>query len=412
MACVWMMCLNSIQAQTEFGLVAFYPFDNNDDTIIIDETGNLANNGISTTTLYDCGVEGRSIRFDGIDDNIVLNSTAIKDLFGTEDFSLSFYFKAFNSNQVGTQTLISKRDPCSIDFAFAVRYTPGTQFINVLLSEDFELSANFIESLDPLRCWHHVAIVRDVNEILLYLDGRLATSSTFDQRIDITTDDLPLIIGQSSCPTSDANFEGLMDEIRLYNRSLNRLEIEELFLRPDEIGNGFVDLNVNKDTILYLGNAIETFITNTCAEAFQWQPVDGVEDPGSAITFLEPEQTTTYALEFIDNFGCTAVDSFRVTVIDPDSLQCKAFLPNAFTPNLDGLNETFGIDNPFALTDFISFEIFDRWGGLIFQTTDPFLRWDGTFKGSRLNPGGYFYKVRYRCENEEFIDSGTVMMMR
>lgn len=404
--------LHPLQAQVNFGLVAHYAFNNNDDTIVIDETGNLANNGIATTTTYECGVEGRALRFDGNDDFVLFNSTVVREIFGTEDFSLSFYFKSLNSSQVGTQTILTKRDPCSNNFAFAVRYTPNSQSINVLLSEDVTLNANFIEQVDPNRCWHHVAIVRDVNDIFLYLDGQLASSKSFQERIDISSDDLPLLAGESSCPVSDAKFEGLLDELRLYNRALTRQEVQALFFRPDEIGNGFVDLGVLKDTILYLGNTVETFVTNTCASSFQWLPDTGVQNPDTSHTVLEPTTTTTYTLEFTDVYGCTAQDFFRITVIDPDSLVCQAFLPNAFTPNNDGLNETFGIDNPFALTDFVSIEIYDRWGSLLFQSTDPTQRWDGSFKGTLLNPGTFMYRVRYRCDGVEIGDAGSFIMIR
>ena len=127
---------------------------------------------------------------------------------------------------------------------------------------------------------------------------------------------------------------------------------------------------------------------------------------------LAPTETTTYHLSFTDNFGCVATDSLKVAVIDPATLDCKPFLPKAFTPNDDGLNDTYGLDNPFAFTDFISLEIFDRWGGRIFFTDDPFIRWDGAFKGEPVNPGVFLYKVRYRCTGDELLDAGSFTVIR
>ena len=67
------------------------------------------------------------------------------------------------------------------------------------------------------------------------------------------------------------------------------------------------------------------------------------------------------------------------------------FIPNAFTPNGDGINDTFkpkglGIKN-------FSLEIYDRWGSLIFQSGDLSKDWDGTYKGVLIEDGVYVYRI-------------------
>jgi gliding motility-associated-like protein len=399
-------------AQPAFGLVAFYSFDDDADTIVVDKTGNFANNAFSNALIRDCGVVGKSIRFDGNDDYAEFGSSAVINVFGTEDFSISFYFKSLNSNSVSTQTILSKRENCSIDRAFAIRYSPLTRNLNLILSEDASLSANLSVPLDENRCWHHVAVVRRGTRITLFVDGLAAKSDLKNRRINITLDDMPLLAGPSSCLATDGPFEGFLDELLLYNRALTDEEVKSIFQRPDQIGNGFTTLELPKDTILYLGNSIQTFITNSCANSFAWSPTTGVANPSSPQTLITPDVTTTYTLTFLDDFNCTATDQLLVTVIDPADLDCKAFLPNAFTPNDDGRNDLFGIDNPYVMTDFISLEVFDRWGNLVFFTEDPFQRWDGAFRGQALNPGVVLYKVRYRCSGEEQVQSGTLTIIR
>jgi len=113
--------------------------------------------------------------------------------------------------------------------------------------------------------------------------------------------------------------------------------------------------------------------------------------------------------------NCVAVDSIAFQVIDPSTLDCaNVFLPKAFTPNGVGpsANETFGISNPFAIPELLSFEIYDRYGTRMFQTTDVFEKWDGTFKGERVLPGPVVWRVVYRCEGEELVVSGSVMVLR
>jgi len=67
------------------------------------------------------------------------------------------------------------------------------------------------------------------------------------------------------------------------------------------------------------------------------------------------------------------------------------YIPNTFTPNGDGLNDTFGIAGE-GVQDF-RMQIFNRWGQLIFESKNASDRWDGTFQGETVPMGTYVYKV-------------------
>lgn len=67
------------------------------------------------------------------------------------------------------------------------------------------------------------------------------------------------------------------------------------------------------------------------------------------------------------------------------------YVPNTFTPNGDGLNDTFGVAGE-AIKDF-NMQIFNRWGQLIFETSNANERWDGTYLGVKVPMGTYVYKV-------------------
>ena len=103
-----------------------------------------------------------------------------------------------------------------------------------------------------------------------------------------------------------------------------------------------------------------------------------------------------------------------MTVIDPATLDCNTiFIPNAFTPGgSPGRNDAFGISTPFAVNDFISFEIFDRWGGRVFNAVDPFQTWDGSFQDKPVNPGVFLYRLRYRCDGVEKLKTGSLTLLR
>jgi gliding motility-associated-like protein len=94
--------------------------------------------------------------------------------------------------------------------------------------------------------------------------------------------------------------------------------------------------------------------------------------------------------------GCLAMDSILTT---PPS--GTIYFPNAFTPDGDGLNETFGGIG--RLIEVYELYIFDRWGSLIFESHDPIDRWDGSVRGSagpvKTEVYNYRYRVRLLDEN-------------
>ncbi|MEZ4938005.1 MAG: choice-of-anchor L domain-containing protein [Crocinitomicaceae bacterium] len=77
------------------------------------------------------------------------------------------------------------------------------------------------------------------------------------------------------------------------------------------------------------------------------------------------------------------------------------YIPNAFTPNGDGLNDYFSV-SVIGATKF-RFLIFDRWGELIYQTDDMNFKWDGVYKGERVQDGVYVYQVYIENLRDEFF---------
>lgn len=105
--------------------------------------------------------------------------------------------------------------------------------------------------------------------------------------------------------------------------------------------------------------------------------------------------------------GCLASDT--VSVVPGD---CAVFIPSAFTPNNDGLNETFGVLGDVTVKSF-SFQIFNKWGQMVFNSTDITQKWDGTYKGKKSPNGAYPWIVYYVTGNgtRKFLQ-GTVMLIR
>ena len=77
------------------------------------------------------------------------------------------------------------------------------------------------------------------------------------------------------------------------------------------------------------------------------------------------------------------------------AIETQLYAPNAFTPNDDGLNDTFGPVFDFIPSKFRML-IYDRSGKMLFQTTDPYDGWDGTLNGSTpARQGVYIFHIEY-----------------
>ncbi len=116
----------------------------------------------------------------------------------------------------------------------------------------------------------------------------------------------------------------------------------------------------------------------------------------------------TYYVDIL-NFICMITDSVKIHPCD------DIYIPNVFTPNGDSWNETFHVKGN-AVPNFKMF-IYDRWGLLLYQTSDFYAGWDGTYLGNPCADGTYFFLVLYdkytnSNEPEKVKASGTVTLLR
>ncbi|MBE7510097.1 MAG: gliding motility-associated C-terminal domain-containing protein [Bacteroidia bacterium] len=86
------------------------------------------------------------------------------------------------------------------------------------------------------------------------------------------------------------------------------------------------------------------------------------------------------------------------------------YVPNSFTPNGDGMNETFGAYSE-GVKDF-TMQVYNRWGQLIFESSDINQHWDGKFRGELAPQGSYVYKIQAKAMNGRIITKkGTVNLV-
>lgn len=174
----------------------------------------------------------------------------------------------------------------------------------------------------------------------------------------------------------------------VYNSGQMIVQITDVPARP----------NLGNDTLICNN---ETLVLNPgIFSAYRWQ------DNSTRPTFTV-QNTGRYFVEVRNAEGCIGSDTINVTV------DCKGvFIPNAFSPNGDGLNETFGPIGDLALMRNYSLNIYNRFGQAVFQSVDPTKRWDGKFKGKQTESGAYTWQMKYRLNGgKETLRKGTLILL-
>ena len=145
--------------------------------------------------------------------------------------------------------------------------------------------------------------------------------------------------------------------------------------------------------------------------SYLWSPASSVSNPVIPDPTANPLETTTFVVEIEDAFGCTNKDSVTVFLKNFICGEPFIFVPNAFTPNGDGVNDILYV-RANAVTE-VYFVVYSRWGEKIFETRDKDFGWDGTFKGAQLSPDVYGYYLTLRCLNEEqYSKKGNITLLR
>jgi gliding motility-associated-like protein len=165
--------------------------------------------------------------------------------------------------------------------------------------------------------------------------------------------------------------------------------------------NDSLKLSLLRDTSLCRG---ETFIIRPTANTLYYTWQDGTQTP----TFTA---TTSGLYRIVAENGCGRDTAEMNIVFDP--CPCALLLPNAFTPNGDGLNDNFRPLHACDMQDY-SMTIFNSYGEKIYFTKDPLQGWDGKIKNSLLNMGNYVWFVKYTrpSTNQVIQKQGNVILLR
>lgn len=162
----------------------------------------------------------------------------------------------------------------------------------------------------------------------------------------------------------------------------------------------FVLVNAVNDLNVYFSPAIITLNVadsiqlspiinyNSDSCSFNWNPVNDLSCSDCLNPFTSTDNDIEYLIVVSNSFGCIDSATVQVNTIDP----CiEVFIPTIFSPNNDGLNDTWSVIGTCIQT--IHIKVYNQWGEMIFHTNDQSQAWDGTFNGNVVPIGQYTYQV-------------------
>jgi len=170
-----------------------------------------------------------------------------------------------------------------------------------------------------------------------------------------------------------------------------------------------VDAGLGK--IVYVGEEVMlTASSNSLINSYSWFPSERLECSACSAAIWVADQSRWFTVRVVDENGCHAVDSVLYRVAG--SCREDVYIPNAFTPNGDELNDRLRVRSQTPIT-LNYFKIFDRWGNQVYSSDDVNEGWDGTCKGRDAVAGVYVYHLMAGCRNgESMFLKGNVTVIR
>ena len=147
----------------------------------------------------------------------------------------------------------------------------------------------------------------------------------------------------------------------------------------------------------------------TGAQTYAWSPVSSLNNSTISNPVAMPAGSTMYVVKGTDALGCSNYDSVLVSYVSINA--SGYFMPSAFTPNNDGLNDCYGI-RLWGVIQQLDFGIYNRWGERIFYTKNPDDCWDGTYKGKKQDTGVYIYMINAKTICGNTFKKGVFTLVR
>lgn len=170
------------------------------------------------------------------------------------------------------------------------------------------------------------------------------------------------------------------------------------------------------DTTIFLGDSIRLSpnINDITIKEITWDNSQSLSCNDCQNPFARPVNDTNYTLSVTSEDDCSSTNSLNVFV----EKRRRVYFPQMFSPNGDFVNDNFFIGGGPEVDEILSFNIYDRWGGLLFQeenipVNEPDRGWDGKVDNERINSGLYLWSAEIRyIDDEVFNYTGSITLIR
>ena len=402
------------QVNLKNGLVACYPFNSNSK----DESGNNNDGNVkgASLTLDRFGKANSSYNFNGVSDYIEISPDKLK----TNTFSYALWVKPSSIPPNGIAYFLFSIGSDNGDQAIGLNkgYTNGTDgFTGGGYLDVGENSFCQKGSSPNVNQWYHIVVIRELNSYKVYVDGVLiCTSPLLTKTPFYGTSMVKAIIGSRNNTGQFAHC--VLDDIHLYNRPLTAIEVKSLY-----DGNTAQTITISTNNPNPCGGEKITLTANgaTNTSKYQWK-VEGINQGinSNSFTYNSLNKSADYqvklTVEVTDEDLCfpqkpvmaEKIISIKFCSVIVPNVGNKILIPNAFSPNGDGMNDTWEIFSIASNSDVIV-EIYNRWGELIYYSKGYLEPWNGTYRDKPVLEGTYAYIVRM---DSETVLRGTILVIR
>jgi gliding motility-associated-like protein len=175
-------------------------------------------------------------------------------------------------------------------------------------------------------------------------------------------------------------------------------------------------ISLGPDQTLATGTLLplSSVITNGPIRNWTWSPTTNLSCATCPLPVADVKKDITYTVKVTTPYGCSASDTISIKTFCKDG---QVFIPNAFTPDGDGVNDRL-IVRASGIATVKHFRIFNRWGDLIFERdnfkpNDITYSWDGRVRGVVSGPEVFVYTCEVICENgTSYTYKGNVSIIK
>lgn len=404
-------------SNTATGLTASHSFSQTGiytiQAILTNACGNdtLFVNSLAITNCTSTGVNGIKIVGD------TCNSLTL-DLQVTGTSSSPYFFWDFDDPASGTNDTVTITGVSSPPFPTHTFSAPGVYTVCVTFQEPGLPASTICRTISIGLCCNGIIISNDTclqNTIpFSIVSGASITAVTWN-----FGDPASGINNTSTLLTPSHLFSGTGSYIVTANIAATCGNFQINYpIQIIECSNNCTGTIVTTDSCLQNGISFQIISGNTI-NSINWNFGDPQSGAANISTNPSPSHLFSsegiYTVSSIVNFTCgTDTLSRTISVINCDNevIECPLFISDAFTPDNDGINDTF---YPVTACMFEEYEclVYNRWGIEVFNTSEPNVSWDGEYKGTDCSGGVYYYIIRYSFPSEPLKTAkGTITLFR